>query len=116
MFALDVPYNSLDAEAFFNKILFKKIKSMLKIEKNQYGKTISGTPLVSYQISRKKLRGESIQMAPILTETLLGKDKRKSINLSPINKSLNNLTEPHNKSIIIMGRSKGSDINGSFII
>lgn len=116
MFSLDVSYNSLDAEAFFNNILFKKIKSMLKIEKNQFGKTISGSPMVSYQISRKKLRGESIQMAPMLTENLLGKDKRKSINLSPINRSVNNLTEPHNKSIIIMGRSKGSDINGSFII
>jgi hypothetical protein len=57
MFSLNVPYSTLDAEAYFNKILFKKIKSMLKIEKNEFGKSISGSPLISYQISRKKIRG-----------------------------------------------------------
>jgi hypothetical protein len=31
MFALDVPYSTLESEVFFNKILFKKIKAMLKV-------------------------------------------------------------------------------------
>jgi hypothetical protein len=57
----------LESEKFFNKILFKKIKNMLRIEKIEYGKTLSGSPLVAYQIRRKKGRGESIQMTPTVT-------------------------------------------------
>lgn len=88
---------------------------MLRIEKIQYGKTLSGSPLVAYQIKRKKGRGESIQMTPTVTQTLLqGKDKRKSINLSPINKSLSSQTA--NKSVIILGRVKAADNNGSFVM
>ncbi len=40
---------------------------MLRIEKIEYGKTLSGSPLVAYQIRRKKGRGESIQMTPTVT-------------------------------------------------
>jgi hypothetical protein len=57
MFALDVPYCSLDSEFFFNKVLFKKIKTMLKVDKKEYGKSISGSPLIAYHIARKKVRG-----------------------------------------------------------
>lgn len=53
-------------------------------------------------------------MTPLPTETLLGKDKRKSINLSPINRTL--ISENQNRSIVVLGRSGSSDINGSFII
>jgi hypothetical protein len=48
------------------------------------------------------------------SETVLGKDKRKSINLSPINRTL--ISENQNRSIVVLGRAGGSDINGSFVI
>ncbi len=53
-------------------------------------------------------------MTPLPSETLLGKDKRKSINLSPINRTL--ISENPNRSIVVLGRAGGSDINGSFVI
>lgn len=64
MFSFDVPYSILEYEKYFNKILYKKIKNMLNIEKKVFGKTMSGSPLVSYQISRKKSKGESIKISP----------------------------------------------------
>jgi murein tripeptide amidase MpaA len=53
-------------------------------------------------------------MTPLPSETFLGKDKRKSINLSPINRTVN--LDNHNRSIVVLGRMAGSDVNGSFII
>ena len=115
MFAFDVPYSFLESEKYFNKILFKKFKTMLKIEKKEYGRTISGSPLVSYQIKRKKPRGDSIQLHSAVSEAILPKEKRRSVNLSPINHS-SSYIDPINKSIVIIGRCEGSDTNSSFAI
>lgn len=53
-------------------------------------------------------------MTPLPTESLLGKDKRKSFNLSPINRNV--IAESQNRSIVVLGRAGSSDINGSFVI
>lgn len=31
MFALDAPYNTCENEKFFNRVMFRKVKSMLKV-------------------------------------------------------------------------------------
>jgi hypothetical protein len=51
----------MEAAKFYDKLLTKKIRGMITIDKEQYGTTIQGSPLESFTISRKRT-GDSTQL------------------------------------------------------
>jgi hypothetical protein len=59
MFALDLPYSTTEAAKFYDRLLLKKMRAMISIEKVQYGKTLQGSPLDCFVITRKK-SGEAL--------------------------------------------------------
>lgn len=64
-------------------------------------------------IKKKRNRGDSIQISPISSQNNIQYKDRRSINLSPLNKST---IESKNKSVIVIGRLGASDVSSSFII
>jgi hypothetical protein len=40
MFALDLPYSTTEAAKFYDRLLLKKMRAMISIDKIQYGKTL----------------------------------------------------------------------------
>ena len=110
-----MPYNPVDAEKFWNNAIYKKVKGMTRIEKIEYGRTISGSPLNTYLIRKKKAGSETDQLSAQITQALFSIKNRRSVNLTPINKLLLP-DEKNQRSIVIMTRMAGSDINGSHIM
>lgn len=86
IFSLDVPYNPVDCEKFFNNAIYNKVKGLTRIEKIEYGRTISGTPLSAYLIKKKKAGSDTDQLSAQITQALLHIKNRRSVNLAPINK------------------------------
>lgn len=61
---------------------------MTRIEKIEYGRTISGSPLNAYLIKKKKAGSDTDQLSAQITQALLSIKNRRSVNLTPINKLL----------------------------
>jgi murein tripeptide amidase MpaA len=102
----------MEAAKFYDKILLKKMRGMISIEKVEYGKTIEGSPLNSFLITRKK-SGDSILQRTRYSE---GNLQRRFINLSPLHSKCQSMPDNRNKSIIIIGRLNGIDTCSSFSI
>jgi murein tripeptide amidase MpaA len=112
MFALDLPYSTMESAKFYDRILLKKMRGMISVEKIEYGRTLQGSPLNSIVITRKK-SGDSVLQK---TRNSEGSLQRRFINLSPLHSKCQSMPDSRNKSIIIIGRLNGIDTSSSFSI
>jgi hypothetical protein len=69
-FAYSFPYNLLDLEKFFNKVMIKRAIGSLKIEKTKIAETLTGFPLYVYSFTPRKFQSKkNLCSAQTLTET-----------------------------------------------
>lgn len=54
MFAYNVAYGGLDLERFFKHLQEKKIKQMIQLSRAEIGRTLLGTPIYVFTVTRKK--------------------------------------------------------------
>lgn len=59
IFAYSFPYNLLDAEKFFSRMIYRRISCSMRIERIKICETISGFPVYAYSIVHKKNKKEA---------------------------------------------------------